>query len=48
MSGTNNQREWIQNFYSALGANGRAGFVMANSASDAGASELDIDIGEAA
>src|SRR5260370_11650784 len=33
---------WIQMFYSALNANGRAGFVMANSASDARASELDI------
>ncbi len=33
---------WIQNFYSALGATGRAGFVMANSASDARASELEI------
>lgn len=33
---------WIQNFYSALGTNGRAGFVMANSASDARASELEI------
>ena len=33
---------WIQNFYSALGATGRAGFVMANSASDARASELAI------
>ena len=33
---------WIQNFYSALGANGRAGFVMANSACDARASELEI------
>ena len=33
---------WIQNFYSALGTTGRAGFVMANSASDARASELDI------
>ena len=33
---------WIQNFYSALGADGRAGFVMANSASDARASELEI------
>jgi len=30
---------WIQLFYSALGAKGRAGFVMANSASDARASE---------
>ena len=33
---------WIQNFYSALGAGGRAGFVMANSASDARGSELEI------
>lgn len=33
---------WIQLFYSALAANGRAGFVMANSASDARGSELDI------
>ena len=33
---------WIQYFYSALNATGRAGFVMANSASDARASELDI------
>ena len=33
---------WIQNFYSSLGATGRAGFVMANSASDASASELEI------
>jgi len=33
---------WIQNFHSALGADGRAGFVMANSASDARASELEI------
>jgi type I restriction enzyme M protein len=33
---------WIQEFYSALNANGRAGFVMANSASDAGGSELEI------
>jgi len=33
---------WIQNFHSALGANGRAGFVMANSAADARASELQI------
>ena len=33
---------WIQNFYSALSAAGRAGFVMANSASDARASELEI------
>jgi len=33
---------WIQNFYSALNANGRAGFVMANSASDARQSEMEI------
>ena len=33
---------WIQLFYSALNQKGRAGFVMANSASDARASEQDI------
>jgi type I restriction enzyme M protein len=33
---------WIQAFYSALNDNGRAGFVMANSAGDAGGSELEI------
>ena len=33
---------WIQLFYSALSATGRAGFVMANSASDARGSEQDI------
>jgi type I restriction enzyme M protein len=33
---------WIQVFYSALGATGRAGFVMANSAGDARGSELGI------
>ncbi|GAC1640338.1 MAG: hypothetical protein NVS4B12_01530 [Ktedonobacteraceae bacterium] len=33
---------WIQEFYSALNEHGRAGFVMANSASDARGSELDI------
>lgn len=33
---------WIQEFYSALNENGRAGFVMANSASDARGSELEI------
>lgn len=33
---------WIQIFYSALNGTGRAGFVMANSASDARSSELDI------
>jgi len=33
---------WIQHFYSSLAGNGRAGFVMANSASDARASEMEI------
>lgn len=33
---------WIQLFYSALNRTGRAGFVMANSASDARASELEL------
>jgi type I restriction enzyme M protein len=33
---------WIQLFYSALNASGRAGFVMANSASDACQSEKDL------
>jgi type I restriction enzyme M protein len=33
---------WIQIFYSALNEKGRAGFVMANSASDARGSELEI------
>ncbi len=33
---------WIQLFYSALNASGRAGFVMANSAADARASEMEI------
>jgi type I restriction enzyme M protein len=33
---------WIQLFYSALNAQGRAGFVMANSASDARSSEQDL------
>jgi type I restriction enzyme M protein len=33
---------WIQIFHSALNAKGRAGFVMANSASDARSSEQDI------
>jgi type I restriction enzyme M protein len=33
---------WIQLFYAALNGNGRAGFVMANSASDARSSELEI------
>jgi type I restriction enzyme M protein len=33
---------WIQEFFSALNDQGRAGFVMANSASDARGSELEI------
>jgi type I restriction enzyme M protein len=33
---------WIQDFYSSLNETGRAGFVMANSASDARQSEQDI------
>lgn len=33
---------WIQQFYSALNEDGRAGFVMANSAGDAGYSEREI------
>jgi len=33
---------WIQLFYSSLNEDGRAGFVMANSAADARASELEI------
>ena len=33
---------WIQLFYSSLNEKGRAGFVMANSASDARSSELEI------
>ena len=33
---------WIQVFYSALNDQGRAGFVMANSAADAGGTELEI------
>ena len=33
---------WIQLFYSALNANGRAGFVMANSAAAARQSEMEI------
>lgn len=33
---------WIQTFYSALNEHGRAGFVMANSASDARGSETEI------
>lgn len=33
---------WIQIFHSALNGNGRAGFVMANSASDARGSEMEV------
>ncbi len=33
---------WIQEFYSTLNHTGRAGFVMANSAADAGGTELEI------
>jgi type I restriction enzyme M protein len=33
---------WIQEFYSALNEKGRSGFVMANSASDARGSEMEI------
>lgn len=33
---------WIQQFYAALSPKGRAGFVMANSAGDAGHSEKEI------
>ncbi len=33
---------WIQQFYAALNSGGRAGFVMANSAGDAGHSEKEI------
>jgi len=33
---------WIQQFYAALNESGRAGFVMANSAGDAGHSEREI------
>ena len=33
---------WIQLFYSSLSDSGRAGFVMANSAADARASELEV------
>jgi type I restriction enzyme M protein len=40
--GDNANYLWIQQFYSALNDTGRAGFVMANSAGDAGHSERDI------
>jgi type I restriction enzyme M protein len=43
LPGTDNANYlWIQLFYSALNAKGRAGFVMANSASDARASEQEL------
>ncbi|MCF6178128.1 MAG: type I restriction-modification system subunit M [Geopsychrobacter sp.] len=38
----NGNTVWLQLFYSSLNKKGRAGFVMANSASDARASELEI------
>ncbi len=41
-SGDNANYLWIQIFLSALNGKGRAGFVMANSASDAGGSELEL------
>jgi len=40
--GDNANYLWIQQFYAALNDQGRAGFVMANAASDAGHSERDI------
>jgi type I restriction enzyme M protein len=40
--GDNGNYLWIQLFWSALNDKGRAGFVMANSAADARASELEI------
>jgi type I restriction enzyme M protein len=40
--GDNANYLWIQEFYSALNEHGRAGFVMANSASDARSSEQEI------
>ena len=40
--GDNANYLWIQLFWSSLNASGRAGFVMANSASDARSSEQDI------
>lgn len=41
-SSDNGNYLWIQQFHSALADGGRAGFVMANSAGDAGHSELQI------
>ena len=40
--GDNGNYIWIQAFYSALNSNGKAGFVMANSAADTSGSELAI------
>ncbi len=40
--GDNANYLWIQQFYAALNDTGRAGFVMANSAGDAGHSEREI------
>lgn len=40
--GDNGNYLWIELFYSSLNEKGRSGFVMANSASDARASELEI------
>jgi type I restriction enzyme M protein len=40
--GDNANYLWIQQFYAALNEGGRAGFVMANSAGDAGHSEKEI------
>jgi len=42
MPRTDNNYIWIQQFYSALNAKGRAGFVIANSASDAHSLEMEI------
>ena len=41
-NGENGNFLWIQSFYHSLNKKGRAGFVMANSAGDAGYSELEI------
>jgi type I restriction enzyme M protein len=41
-TGDNANYLWIQHFYSALSAKGRAGFVMANSAGDARGRDLEI------
>jgi type I restriction enzyme M protein len=41
-TGDNANYLWIQHFYSALSEKGRAGFVMANSASDARGRDLEV------